>query len=69
VSGRIPRLDSIMSMVEEMQDKGGVWFATMEEIALHVRGLVDRREYQPRIQTLPITDGRIPDIPDPAAER
>jgi peptidoglycan-N-acetylglucosamine deacetylase len=69
VSGRIPRLDSIMSMVEEMQDKGGVWFATMEEIANHVRGLIDRGQYTPRVQVLPITDGRISDVPDPAAER
>ena len=69
LSGRIPRLDSIMSMVEDMQDKGDVWFTTMEDMALHVRGLVDRGEYKPRIHTLPVTDGRIADIPDPVAER
>jgi peptidoglycan-N-acetylglucosamine deacetylase len=69
VSGRIPRLDSIMSMVEEMQDRGGVWFATMEQIAEHVRSLIESGEYKPRVQVLPIFDGRIPNIPDAAAER
>ena len=69
VSGRIPRLDSIMSMVEEMQEKGGVWFVTLEEMASHVRGLIDKGEYKPRVQVMPIFDGRIPDIPNPAAER
>ena len=66
VSGHVARIDSIVSMVEEMQDKGGVWFATLEEIAAHVRKLIDDGEYAPRIQTMPIKDGRISDIPDPA---
>jgi hypothetical protein len=53
-------------MIEEMQDKGGVWFATLEEIAVHVRKLIDKGEYTPRIQTMPIKEGRISDIPDPS---
>ena len=63
VSGRISRMDAIRSMIEEMQDKGGVWFATLEEIALHVRKLIDDGKYKPRVHVMPIKDGRIPDIP------
>jgi hypothetical protein len=67
VSGRVARMDAIRSMIEERQAKGGVWFATLEEIALHVRTLVDAGQYAPRVHTLPIKDGRIPGIPIPAA--
>lgn len=67
VSGRIARMDSIASMVEDMQNKGGVWFATLEEIATYVRKLIDAGGYKPRIHTLPIKDGRIADIPVPSA--
>ena len=69
LSGRIPRLHAIASMIEYMQDKGGVWFATLEEIALHVRMLIDAGHYAPRVHTLPIKDGRLSDIPDPKAGR
>ena len=69
VSGRVARLDSIASMVEEMLDKGDVWFATLEEIAAHVKKLAAEGSYTPRLQTMPIKEGRIPDIPDPAAGR
>jgi hypothetical protein len=69
LSGRIPRLHAIASMIEYMLDKGGVWFATLEEIAMHVRKLVDEGSYEPRVHTLPIKDGRIADIPDPIAGR
>jgi hypothetical protein len=67
LSGRVARLDSIVSMIEEMQDKGEVWFATLEEIATHVRKLIDNGTYMPRVHTLPVKDGRIPDIPVPTA--
>ena len=65
LSGRVPRMAMIMSMVEDMQAKGGVWFATAGEIATHVRKLIDAGDYKPRIQTFPIKDGRLPDIPMP----
>ena len=67
VSGRIARLDSIATIIEEMQDKGEVWFATLEEVATHTRTLIDNGTYEPRVHTLPIKDGRIPDIPVPGA--
>ena len=67
VSGRIARLDSIATIIEDMQDKGEVWFATLEEVATHTRKLIDEGSYAPRVHTLPIKDGRIPDIPVPGA--
>ena len=67
VSGRIARLDSIATIIEDMQDKGEVWFATLEEVATHTRQLIDNGSYAPRMHTLPIKDGRIPDIPVPGA--
>ncbi len=42
---------------------------SLEEIATHVRTLVDEGSYRPRVHTLPIKDGRIADIPDPIAGR
>ena len=53
VSGRPPRLEAIAKMIEAMEKKGGVWFAPMEEIAAHVRNVVDDGTYTPRIHDLP----------------
>lgn len=55
VSGRMSRADAIAGLIEYMQDKGGVWFATLEEIAGHVRG-VTGRSWTPRIDRLPYYD-------------
>ena len=63
LSGRLPRMRAICSMIEYMQDKGDVWFATLEDIARHVQTQIDEGTYQPLVHTLPIKDGRIPDIP------
>ena len=65
LSGRVPRMAMIMSMVEDMQAKGNVWFATAGEIAAHTRKLIDAGSYSPRVQTIPIKDGRLRDIPAP----
>jgi len=63
VSGRVSRLASIEIMVQEMMERGDVWFATLEQIAIHMRTQIDEGNYDPRIQTMPIKDGRIADIP------
>ncbi|MDQ0217397.1 polysaccharide deacetylase [Peribacillus cavernae] len=62
VSGRLARCDSIDQMIGKMQEKGDVWFATLEEIALHVRTCVDNGTYKPRTVHLPYYDGRIPEL-------
>jgi hypothetical protein len=63
VSGRLARCDRVGKMIEYMQNKGGVWFATLEEIALHVRRVIDEGSHVPRIDRLPYYDGRVPELP------
>ena len=40
-------------------DKGRVWFATMEEIAAHVKACHEDGSWQPRIEEMPYYEGRI----------
>ena len=63
VSGRVSRLASVEIMIQEMMERGEVWFATLEQIAIHVLAEIDAGNYTPRVTTMPIKDGRIPDIP------
>ena len=53
VSARLARCHRIGQMIEEMLNRSGVWFATMEEIASHVRACIDNGTWQPRIDNLP----------------
>lgn len=53
VSARPSRLDAIARMIDEMQEKGGVWFASMEEIATHLNKLTAEGLYTPRRIGLP----------------
>jgi len=61
-SGRLARCARLAKMIEYMQKKGGVWFATMEEIALHVRKCIEQG-YKPRVDQLPYYSDRIPELP------
>ena len=45
-----------------MHDKGQVWFATLEEIAAHIRSLIDTGAWTPRVDRLPYYDGPIPEL-------
>lgn len=65
VTGRLPRSMTIPKMIEYMMDKGDVWFATLEEIALHVQKCIDNGTYNPRVDNLPYYDGRIPEMRPP----
>jgi peptidoglycan/xylan/chitin deacetylase (PgdA/CDA1 family) len=62
VSGRLARCDRVAKMIEYILDKGEVWFATLEEIALHVQKCIDDGTYEPRVDDLPYYDGRIPEL-------
>ncbi len=62
VSGRLARAHEMHKLVRHMQDKGGVWFARMEEIAAHVRHVVETKQWTPRIDRLPYYQGRIPEL-------
>ena len=64
VSGRLARCVRVAKMIEDMLNKGGVWFATLEEIAMHVRKCIDDGTYKPRIDQLPYYDGVIPELPN-----
>ena len=68
VSGRLARCRRVLQMIEYMQNKGGVWFATMEEIGLHVQACVDDGSWTPRVDQLPYYDGMVPELTALAAE-
>ena len=64
VSGRLSRWQRIEQMIEEMQETGEVWFAPLEEIAAHVKGLHDAGTLTLRRDELPFYGGASP-LPDP----
>jgi len=66
VSARLARCVRVARMIEEIQNRGGVWFATMEEIANHVQKCVDDGSWTPRIDDLPYYEGRISELPEAA---
>jgi peptidoglycan/xylan/chitin deacetylase (PgdA/CDA1 family) len=68
VSGRLARLDRVAEWIEYMQAKGEVWFATMDEIARHVRTMIDEGTWTPRVDRLPYYGGRIAEYEEEAAE-
>ena len=53
VSGRLSRADAMAGLIDHMQEKGGVWFASLEEIAAHVRSVIATGAWTPRRDTLP----------------
>ena len=68
VSGRLARCDRVGTMIEEIQNRGDVWFATMEEIARHIQSCIDAGSWEPRVHTLPYYDEPIPELAARAAE-
>ncbi|BFM17365.1 polysaccharide deacetylase [Maricurvus nonylphenolicus] len=62
ISGRLARCERIEKMILDMQEAGGVWFATMEEIAAHVQKCIDDGSWTPRVDQLPYYDKPIPEI-------
>ena len=56
VSGRLSRAIQVAKMIEHMQRKGGVWFATLDEIATHIRAVTDAGTYRPRRVVMPYYD-------------
>lgn len=61
-SGQVARLMMVREMMEKMQAKGDVWFATGEEVAAHVRQLISEGKYDPRVDHLPFYTGRLPEL-------
>lgn len=56
VSGRPARLQAIEAMLRDMQKHGDVWFASMEDIAAHMRRLEAEGVYRPRRIRLPYNE-------------
>jgi len=63
-SGQVARLMMVRQMIEAMQKKGNVWFATGAQVAAHVRSLIATKKYQPRVDRLPFYTGRLPELAD-----
>ncbi len=66
VSGRLARADAMVGLIEHMQAKGDVWFATMAEIGDHIRDLVDRGEWAPRRERIPFWPEAVPQLARPS---
>ena len=62
VSGRLARTDAMLELIDYMQGKGGVWFATLEEIVDHVNGCIADGGWRPRRERLPFYQGPIPEV-------
>ncbi|MEX0807188.1 MAG: polysaccharide deacetylase [Dongiaceae bacterium] len=62
VSGRLARFDAIVELIDYMQGKGGVWFATLDEIARHVEALVAAGTWTPREEKLPLYTSPVPEL-------
>jgi len=59
VSGRLSRWLRVEKMIEYMIGTGEVWFATLEEIALHIQACRKNGTYVPRVDDLPYYAGEI----------
>ena len=64
VSARLARCHRIAKMIEEMQERGAVWFATMEEIAAHVQKCMDDGSWVPRVDRLPYYSETVAELSD-----
>lgn len=53
LSGRTSRMKMLVEMLDYMQNKGDVWFATMGEINDHVRQCMADGSWSPRVDVLP----------------
>jgi peptidoglycan-N-acetylglucosamine deacetylase len=62
-TGRLARWLQVEKMLAYMREKGDVWFATMEEIARHIRHCMDDGSYRPRVDDLPYYRERVSVLP------
>lgn len=53
LSGRPARLEAVLRLVEFMQEKGGVWFARLDQIQAHVGRLMAAGKWTPRKDVVP----------------
>ena len=53
LTGRLARWAVVERWIEKTLDRGDVWFATLEQIAMHVKQQSDSGEYTAHTETLP----------------
>ncbi|MDA9513096.1 ribulose-phosphate 3-epimerase [Bradyrhizobium sp. CCBAU 11430] len=53
VMGRLARCARMEKMIQYMLDRGGVWFATLDQIASHVNHMIESGKYHPATEQLP----------------
>ena len=66
VSGRLARAEAMVELIDHMQAKGDVWFATLAEMAAHIDGLVARGEWTPSVERLPFWPESVPQLVRPS---
>ncbi|GLK83163.1 polysaccharide deacetylase family protein [Ancylobacter defluvii] len=66
VSGRLARAEAMVELIEHMQAKGGVWFATLAEMAAHINGVIARGEWAPSVERLPFWPEPVPQAVRPS---
>lgn len=64
LSGRVARLEAVADLIDYMHNKGGVWFATLAEIAAHIDKLVASGVWSPRVDVLPQYPCPVPELDD-----
>jgi peptidoglycan/xylan/chitin deacetylase (PgdA/CDA1 family) len=62
LTGRPSRIKMLIEMVEYMQKKGGVWFATLAEIDAHVRRCLKDGSWTCRTDTVPFDTSPIAEL-------
>ena len=62
-TGRLARWRKVEELIEYMRGKGDVWFASMEQIARHVRRCIDNGSYAPRVDRLPYYAKKVSAVP------
>ncbi len=62
-SGRLARWIEVEGLIERMLKRGDIWFATMEEIAAHIRTCTADGSYSPRVDKLPYYDAPVTALP------
>ncbi|MDE0529830.1 MAG: polysaccharide deacetylase [Albidovulum sp.] len=65
-TGRLARWRQAERLFQHMLEKGGVWFARLEDIAAHIQSCRSSGEYTARVDTLPYYDK--PELPTKSPE-
>jgi peptidoglycan/xylan/chitin deacetylase (PgdA/CDA1 family) len=62
LSGRLARFKAVLELLAYMRDKGGVWFARLDQVCDHVQTLMAEGRWSPRVETLPLYQSPLPEF-------